>query len=43
MQVVGITPSELEAAKQSSSEEIIEDLVRGTGGLVTCKERASVA
>lgn len=43
MQAVGITPSELEAAKQTSSEEIKNKLVRNTGGLVTSKERASVA
>ncbi len=42
LQVVGITPSELEAAKQSSSEELKEKLVHITGGLVTCKERSSV-
>ncbi|MGD2117133.1 MAG: suppressor of fused domain protein [Chromatiales bacterium] len=42
LQVVGITPSELEAAKQTSSEEIKEKLVSSTGGLVTCKERTSV-
>jgi hypothetical protein len=43
LQVVGITPSELEAAKQTSSEDIKEKLISNTGGLVTCKERASVA
>jgi hypothetical protein len=43
LQVVGITPSELEVAKQSSSDELKEKLVSSTGGLVTCKERASVA
>ena len=42
LQAVGITPLELEAAKQTSSEEIKEKLVSNTGGLVTCKERASV-
>ena len=42
LQVVGITPSELEAAKQTSSDEIREKLVSSTGGLVTSKERASV-
>lgn len=43
LQVVGITPSELEAAKQTSSKEIKEKLISNTGGLVTCKERESVA
>ncbi len=43
LQVVGITPSELEAAKKTSSEEIKQKLVSHTGGLVTSKERASVA
>ncbi|MDO8826196.1 suppressor of fused domain protein [Methylophaga sp.] len=43
LQVVGITPSELEAAKQTSSEEIKQKLVSNTGGLVTSKERESVA
>lgn len=42
LQVVGITPSELEAAKQTSSDEIRNTLVSATGGLVTTKERASV-
>ena len=42
LQVVGITPSELEAAKKSSSEEIIGKLVISTSGLLTYKERASV-
>ena len=42
LQIVGITSSELEAAKQTSSEEIREQLVSRTGGLVTSKERASV-
>jgi hypothetical protein len=42
LQVVGITPSELEAAKESSSDEIKEKLVSKTGGLLTSKERASV-
>ncbi|WP_370979738.1 suppressor of fused domain protein [Agaribacterium sp. ZY112] len=43
LQVVGITPAELEVAKQTSSEEIKQKLVSITGGLVTSKERASVA
>jgi hypothetical protein len=43
LQVVGITPSELAAAKQTSSEEIREKLISNTGGLVTSKERESVA
>lgn len=43
LQVVGITPSELELAKQTSSEEVREKLLSSTGGLVTCKERSSVA
>ena len=42
LQVVGITPSELESAKQTSSDEIREKLVSNTGGLVTDKGRASV-
>ncbi|MEP7706823.1 suppressor of fused domain protein [Paraglaciecola sp. 25GB23A] len=42
LQVVGITPSELEVAKKTSSEEIKERLVSNTGGLVTSKERESV-
>jgi hypothetical protein len=43
LQAVGITPSELEAAKRTSSEEIKEKLISNAGGLLTCKERASVA
>lgn len=43
LQVMGITPSELEAAKQTSSEQVKEKLISNTGGLVTCKERKSVA
>ncbi len=43
LQAVGITPSELEAAKETSSEAIKQKLVSNTGGLVTSKERASVA
>ncbi|QIL91397.1 suppressor of fused domain protein [Microbulbifer sp. SH-1] len=42
LQVVGLTSSELEAAKQTSSEEIREKLISVTGGLVACKERVSV-
>ncbi|HRH77131.1 MAG TPA: suppressor of fused domain protein [Cellvibrionaceae bacterium] len=42
LQVVGITHAELEAAKQSSSEEIRAKLIEVTGGLVTYKGRASV-
>lgn len=42
LQAVGITQSELEVAKQTSSEEIKQKLVSNTGGLVTTKERASV-
>lgn len=42
LQVVGITSSELEAAKQSSSEEIKLKLLEVTGGLVTYRERASI-
>ncbi|MCO1336783.1 suppressor of fused domain protein [Microbulbifer sp. OS29] len=42
LQVVGITPSELDAAKQTSSDEIREKLVSNIGGLITSKERASV-
>ncbi|MGR8931916.1 MAG: suppressor of fused domain protein [Gammaproteobacteria bacterium] len=43
LQAVGITPAELESAKQSSSEQLKERLVSQTGGLLTYKERASVA
>jgi hypothetical protein len=41
LQVVGITPEELEYAKQTSSEELKEKILRNTGGLVTRKERSS--
>ena len=43
LQVVGITASELTTAKKTSSEEIKEKLIASTGGLLTCKERPSVA
>jgi hypothetical protein len=43
LQVVGITLSELDAAKQTSSEDIREKLITSTGGLVTSKKRESVA
>ena len=43
LQAVGITPSELEAAKQTSSEEIRGKLISNTGGLISSKERESVA
>lgn len=42
LQVVGITRAELEAAKQTSSDEIRKKLISKTGGLVTSKERESV-
>jgi Suppressor of fused protein (SUFU) len=42
LQVVGITASELDAAKQTSSEELKQMLVRMTGGLLTSKDRASI-
>jgi hypothetical protein len=42
LQVVGITPAELEVAKQTSSEELKEIIVSNIGGLITSKERASV-
>ena len=42
LQVVGITRSELEAAKQTSSDEIRNKMISKTGGLVTSKERESV-
>ena len=42
LQAVGITSSELAAAKETSSDDIKEKLVTVTGGLITCKERASV-
>lgn len=42
LQVVGITPAELEVAKQTSSEELKEKIVSKLGGLITSKERASV-
>ncbi len=41
IQVVGITPAELIAAKETSSEEIRDKIVKATGGLVTHKERIS--
>ena len=37
LQIVGITPSESEAAKQTSSEDIKKKLISTTGGLVTYK------
>ncbi|WP_445363452.1 suppressor of fused domain protein [Microbulbifer sp. ANSA003] len=43
IQVVGITPSELEAAKETSSDEIRQKIISKAGGLVTNKERESVA
>lgn len=43
IQVVGITPSELEAAKATSPDELKQKIIRNTGGLVTSKERESVA
>jgi len=43
IQVVGITPSELEAAKETSSDELKQMILDKTGGLVTNKERKSVA
>ncbi|SCX79411.1 Suppressor of fused protein (SUFU) [Pseudomonas flexibilis] len=42
LQVVGITPAELAAAKQSSSDELSKLIINVTGGLITKKERASV-
>ncbi len=42
LQVVGITPAELEAAKLSSSEEVKEKIINFTGGLLTSKERVSI-
>lgn len=42
LQIVGITSSELEAAKQTSSEQLREKLIGTTGGLLCCKERKSV-
>lgn len=42
LQAVGITLAELEFAKKTSSNEIIEKLVTVTGGLIASKERASV-
>lgn len=42
LQVVGITPAELEVAKQTSSEELKEKIVSKLGGLITSKVRASV-
>ncbi|MFY0640530.1 MAG: suppressor of fused domain protein [Bermanella sp.] len=43
IQAVGITPSELEVAKETSSEEIKEKIISEIGSLVTRKERDSVA
>ncbi len=43
LQAVGITPSELNEAKLTSSDEIAQKLISNTGGLVTSKERDSVA
>ena len=42
LQIVGITSSELEVAKQTSSEQLREKLIRTAGGLLCCKERKSV-
>lgn len=42
IQVVGITPEELEVAKKTTSIELIEKIVAKTGGLLTQKERSSV-
>jgi hypothetical protein len=42
LQVIGITASELEAAKKTSSKELREKLISSIGDLVTHKERASV-
>jgi len=42
IQVVGITPAELEVAKETSSEELKEVIIKTTGGLLTRKERSSV-
>lgn len=42
LQVVGITQSELEVAKQTSSDYIREKLISYIGGLVTFKDRISV-
>jgi len=42
IQVVGITPAELEVAKQTSSEELKEVIIKTTGGLLTGKDRPSV-
>lgn len=39
LQVVGITLEELEIAKQTSSKELKEIIIRETGGLITRKER----
>ncbi len=43
IQAVGITPSELEIAKETSSEEIKEKIISKIGSLVTRKERDSAA
>jgi len=42
LQVVGITPAELQVAKQTSSDEIRTQLISKLGRLVTSKERESV-
>ncbi|WP_445370111.1 suppressor of fused domain protein (plasmid) [Methylomonas sp. HW2-6] len=42
LQVVGITPAELEFAKKASSDELKELIVTNTGGLFTSKDRVSV-
>ncbi|UXM81534.1 suppressor of fused domain protein [Shewanella seohaensis] len=42
LQVVGITPAELQVAKQTSSDEIRTQLISKLGTLVTSKERESV-
>ena len=42
LQAIGITASELEDAKQTSSEELKFKIVSATGGLVTMKDRTSV-
>jgi len=42
IQIVGITPAELEVAKQTSSDELKEIIIKVSGGLLTRKERPSV-
>ena len=42
IQIVGITPAELEVAKKTSSDELKEIIISKTGGLLTRKERPSV-